>query len=147
VYFSDVIHPGLFLSHLLKALWWADKSPEVDLCILSQADEVINIHTAELFPRFAALLASLCASGDASILSQIPFNNPTVLLNAEMNLEPVIEIFAASTDVGVCVALLEHYLLLFTCTPGHSSQEALRRAFRHMFERSSAAVMSSFVAV
>jgi hypothetical protein len=113
--------------------------------VVSQADKLINTRTVELFSRFAALVTSLCQSGDNAIVAQIPAvlsENPGVFLNIEMDITPLVAVFAASKNPNVRRGFLDSFLLLFARTPGHAGQETLLQAFRCLFDHPDASLKS-----
>jgi hypothetical protein len=135
-YLSDVIHPSQLVSYLGTALEWWEGNPEVGLTLAARADELLNSRTVSLAPRFAGLMRQLADSGPA-ILARIPRilgSNPAVFLNADDDAADLIDIFMASPDLGVRVAFLDSYVLLFARAPGHATQEALLRGFNELFE-------------
>jgi hypothetical protein len=84
------------------------------------------------------LIVELSFSQKPEILSRIPQilgNNPNVLLNSTLSIDPIISDISRSSDPSVRIAFLDNFVLLFARSHNNDVQQSLLTAVIRMFDR------------
>jgi hypothetical protein len=105
--------------HIEVLFCWASDFPAVALLLLAKADELVTARTIELMAQIKDLLVTLAASPDIAVRAKLPeiiVANPVVFLYNATSTRPVIDALMNDRAVTVRLAVIDHFVRIFSVT-------------------------------